>query len=88
MSPTGFATGAEAASSSHIEEMTKELIQLGGLEVPATRILREGVTTVTGEPSSQSGLPKNLLSLDPQLGKRIKILYILPFLSLLLTLII
>ena len=82
-----MATGVEAATSSHIEEMIKELVQPESLEVSATGIISDGTTTMVGEHSSQSSLSKDLLSLDPQLGKRIKILYILPFLSLLLTLI-
>jgi len=74
------ATDVEAATSSHIEKMIKELVQTEGVEVPAT------TTTTTREPSSQSSLSKDLPSLDPQLDKRIKILYILSFSSLLLTL--
>jgi len=66
------AIGSEATTSSDIEEMIQELAQPEGLEVPATGMLRESVTTVTREPSSQSSLPKVLLSSDPQLGKRIK----------------
>jgi len=63
------ATGGEAMTSSYIEEMIQELAQQEGLEVPTTRMSREGVTTVTGEPSSPSGLSKDLPSSDPQLGK-------------------
>ena len=63
-----------------------ELAQLESLEVLATGMILEGTTTTTGELSSQSNLPKDLLSLDPQLGKRTKILHILPFSSLSLTL--
>ena len=81
-----MATSSEATTSSHIEEMIQEVAQPEGLEVPATGILREGETTMTGEPSSQSGLPKDLPSLDPQLGKRTKMCHILPFSLLLLTL--
>ena len=47
-----MATDVEAATSSHIEEMIKELVQPEGLEVPATGTISEGTTTVTGEPSS------------------------------------
>jgi len=79
------ATGVKAATSSHIEEMIKELAQPKGLEVSATRMILEGITIVTGEPSSQSSLPLDLPSSDPQLGKRTKIFHILPFSSLLLT---
>jgi len=79
------ATSVEAATSSHIKEMIKELAQLEGLEVSVTGMILEGMTTVTGEPSSQRSLPKDLPSLDPQLGKRTRILYILLFSSLLLT---
>ena len=57
MSPIGVTTSVEAAISSHIEEMIKELVQPEGLEVSAT--------TVTREPSSQSSLPKDLPSSDP-----------------------
>ena len=70
----------------HIEEMIKELVQPGGFEVPSTDTVSVGTTTATGEPSSWSSLPKDLLSSDPQLGKRIKVLYKLPFSLLLLTL--
>jgi len=66
------ATGSETTTSSHIEEMIQELAQPEGLEVPATGMFLEGITTVIGEPSSQSSLPKDLPSLDPQLGKRTK----------------
>jgi len=45
-------TGVEVATSSHIEEMIKKLAQPKGLEVPATRMILEGITIVTGEPSS------------------------------------
>ena len=86
MSPTGVATGAEAATSFLIEEMIKELVQPRGLEVPATGTISEGTTTVTRETSSQSSLPKDLPSSDSQLGKRIKIPYILSLSLLLLTL--
>ena len=85
MSPTGVATGAEAVTSSYIEEMIKELVQLGGLEVPATSTIPEGTITMIGEPSTQSSLLKDLPFLDPHLGNRIKISYILSFSLLLLT---
>jgi len=49
------------ATSSHIEEMIKELAQLEDLEVPATRMILGGITTVTGEPSSQSSLEKGFV---------------------------
>jgi len=65
--------------------MIKELVQPGGLEVPATGTISEGTTTMTGEPSSQSSLSKDLSSLDPQLGNNIKILCILSLSLLLLT---
>ena len=78
-----MATGSKATTSSHIEEMIQEVAQPEGLEVPAIGILREGEITMTGEPSSQSGLPKDLPSLDPQLHKRTKMCHILLF-SLLL----
>jgi len=78
------ATGVEDATSSHIEEMIKKLAQPEGLKVPATRMILESITTMIGEPSSQRSLPKDLPSSDPQLGKRIGILHILLFSSLLL----
>ena len=87
MSLIRLATGVEVATFSRIEEMIQELVQPEGLEVPDTGMTSEGTNTMTGEPSSQSSLPKDLPSLDSQLGKRIKILYILPFSSLLLILI-
>ena len=71
-----MATGVEAATSSHIEEMIKELAQPEGLEVPATGMLLEGITS----------LPKDL-RLWILLGKRTKIFHILSFSSLLLTLV-
>jgi len=80
------ATSVKAATSSHIEEMIKKLVQPEGLEVYVASMISEGTTTMAGEPSSQSSLSKDLPSLDPQLGKRIKILYIPSFSSLLLTL--
>jgi len=51
------ATGVEAATSSHIEKIIEKLAQLDGLEVLATGMILEGITTVTREPSSQSILP-------------------------------
>ena len=63
-----MASGVEAATFSHIEEMIKELTQPEGLEFPATGMTFEGITTVTWELSSQSSLPKDLPSSDPQLG--------------------
>ena len=80
-----MATGVEVVTSSHIEEMIKKLAQLEGLEVPATGMILEGMTTVIGEPSSQSSLPKDLQSSDLQLSKRTRILHILLFSLLLLT---
>ena len=65
MSPTGVATSIEAATSSHIEEMIKELIRPGDLEVPATGTISKGTTIMTGEPSTQNNLPKDLPFLDP-----------------------
>ena len=50
MSPIRVATGVEAATSSHIEEMIKELVQLEGLEISATGMILEGTTTTAGEP--------------------------------------
>ena len=82
-----MATNVEAATSSHIKEMIKELVKPESLEVSATGIISDGTTTMVGEHSSQSSLSKDLLSLDSQLGRRTKILHILSFSSLLLTLI-
>ena len=81
----GVATGVEVATSSHIEEMINELVQPEGLKISATGMISEGTTTASGEPSSQSSLPTDLPSLDSQLGKRVQILYVLLFSSLLLT---
>ena len=64
----------------------RSLAQQEGLEVPPTGMPREGVTTEIGEPSSPSGLSKDLSSSDTQLGKRTKMCHILSFLLLLLTL--
>jgi len=85
MSFIGVAIGAEAVTFSHIEEVTEELTQPRGFEVPTTSTILEGTTTMIGEPSSQSSLPKDLPSSVSQLGKRIKIPYILPLSLLLLT---
>ena len=60
-----MAIGSEAMTSSYIEEMIQELAQSEGLEVPTAETLREGTTTMTGEPSSQGGLSEDLPSLDP-----------------------
>jgi len=79
------ATGSEATTSSLIEEMIQELAQQEGFAVPATEMLREGVTIVTGEPSSQNWPAKGFTVLDHQLGTRIKMCHILPFSLLLLT---
>ena len=57
--------GVGAATSSYIEEMIKELVQSEGLKVFSTGTISEGTITVTGEPSSQSSLPKDLPSPDP-----------------------
>jgi len=46
MSSIGVATGVEAATSSHIEEMIKELVQPKGLKVSATGMIFEGTTTI------------------------------------------
>ena len=51
--------------------MIQELAQQEGLEVFATGMPHEGATAEIGEPSSPSGLSKDLPSLGPQLGKRI-----------------
>ena len=64
-----MATDSEATTSSHIEEMIQELAQQEGLEVPATGMPHEGAIVEIGEPSSPSGLSKDLPSSDPQLGK-------------------
>ena len=49
MSPTGVVTGVEAATSSHIEEMIKELVWPEGLEVSATGMTSEGRKTLVPE---------------------------------------
>ena len=67
-----MATGSEATTSSHIAEMIQELAQQEGLEVPATGMPHEGASTEIGEPSSPSGLSRDLPSSDPQLGKKIQ----------------
>ena len=76
-----MATGVEVATSSHIEEMIKEMVHPEGLEVPATGMIFEGTTTTAGEPSSQSSVPIDLSSVNSHLGKRVQILYALPFSS-------
>ena len=78
-------TSVRAATSSHIEEMIEELVQSGDLEVPTTGTVPVGTTTMIGEPSSPSSLPKDLPSSVPQLDKRIKIPNILSLSLLLLT---
>jgi len=79
LSSTGVATGSEAITSSHIEEMIQELAQQEGLEIPSFGMPHEGATAEIGEPSSPSGLSKDLSSSGPQLSKRIKICHILFF---------
>jgi len=77
-SSTGLAAGSEViTTSSHIEEMIQELAQQEGLEAPTTRMPHEGATTEVGEPSSPSGISRDLPSSDPQLGKRILMFWIL-----------
>ena len=49
--------------------MIQELAQQEGLEVPAIGMPHEGAIAEIGEPSSPSGLSKDLSSSDPQLGK-------------------
>jgi len=66
------ATGNEATTSSHIEEMIQELGQQEGLKVPATGVSHEGATAEVGEPSSPGGLSRDLSFSDLQLGKRIQ----------------
>ena len=66
--------------------MIQELAQQEGLEAPATRMPHEGGTTEVGEPSSPSGLSRDLPFSDPQLSKRIQTFWILSFSSLPLTL--
>ena len=62
MSPTGVATGAEAATSFLIEEMIEEQVQWGGLEVPTTGTVPVDATTMIGGPLSLSSLSKDLPS--------------------------
>jgi len=59
------------ATTSHIEEMIQELAQQEGLEALTTRMPHEGASAEVGEPSSPSGLSRDLSSLNPQLSKRI-----------------
>ena len=47
-----MATGSEATTLSHIEEIILELAQPEGLEVPTAGMILECTTTVTGKPSS------------------------------------
>ena len=76
-----MATGVEVATSSHIEEMIKELVQPESLKVPAAGMITDDTTTIVGEPLSQSSLPIDLSSVNSHLGKRVQILYALPFSS-------
>jgi len=48
----GSAEDAEATTSSHIEEMVKELIQPEGIEASVAEITSEGATVEIGEPST------------------------------------
>jgi len=50
MSSTGVATGAEAVTSSHIEEVTEELTQPRVFEVPTTSTILKGTTIMIGKP--------------------------------------
>ena len=68
-----------------MEEMIQELAPLEGLEVSAAGMPHEGAIAEVGEPSSPSGLSRDLPSSDPQLGKRILTCWILFFLSFPLT---
>ena len=54
MSPTGVTTGVEVASSSHIEETIKELVQPEGLKVPTIGMISEGGTLVLEQPAKGS----------------------------------
>ena len=81
-----MATGSEATTFSHIEEMIQELAQQEGLKVLVTGMPHEGVTTEIGEPSSPRGLSKDFPSSDPPLGKGIKMCHMLSFSLLSLTL--
>ena len=74
-----MATGSEATTTSHIEEMIQELVQQKGLEVSSTGVSHEGATADVGEPSSPSGLSRDLPSSDPQLGKRYRLAEYSPF---------
>ena len=66
-----MATGSEAKTSSHIEEMIQELAQQEGLKVPVAGVSHEGATAEVGESSSPSGLSRDFPSSDLQIGKRI-----------------
>jgi len=48
----GSAEDAEATTSSHIEEMVKELTQPEGIEASVAEITSEGATVEIGEPST------------------------------------
>jgi len=48
----GLAGDAEATTSSHIEEMVKELTQPEGIEASVAEITSEGATVEIGEPST------------------------------------
>ena len=76
MSSIEVATGVKAVTSSHIEEVIKELTQPRGFEVPA--IIAEEVpmstATMTEEPSQPSSLSADLPSSTSQLGKRVGLL--------------
>ena len=65
--------------------MIQELAQQEGLEAPTTGMPHKGATTEVEEPSSPSGLSRDLPSPDPQLGKRMLTCWILSFSSLPLT---
>jgi len=62
---------SEAATSSHIEEIIRELAQQERVEAPATEMPQERAIIEVRETSTPQDLPRNLPSLDPQLGKEI-----------------
>jgi len=70
---------SEAATSSHIEEMIQELTKQERVEAPATEMPQERAIIEVGETSTLQDLPRNLPSLDPQLGKEILMFSIFSF---------
>jgi len=68
-----LAADSEATTSSHIEEMVQELVQLGRVEAPVAEMPQEKAAIEVGETSTLQDSPKNPPSLEPQLGKEMLI---------------